>query len=336
MEAEIQQLADKCMSKFREYAKSGASVNMSEWASYFTFDVISQLGMGGALGFLNKGGDVSEVITSVHAGSGLSFYGFHHITDLDRSLVMSSMGHVPLQMWWFWNPLSRWALENFGGEKLNAFPNFLKWLTGRIVDRMGNGPPSNRKDMLQHFIEMKGKSDSESATKDDILVEAVIVLGAGADTTSIAILAVLGALATHPEILPRLQEEVDETYTRLGLEPHDGVSYNDAIKLPYLSAVIRESMRLHPSLSFQLPRYAPVGGIHIGKHFLPEGTYVGINATAMNRSREIFGQDAGEFVPERVRPISLLCLRHSVRKPSLTLFCSGYRGLHKKLNVSRR
>jgi cytochrome P450 len=273
---------------------------MSEWKNYFTFDVISQLGMRGAWGFLEKGGDVNEVITSVHGGSGVLFQRFYVVTAFNRSLVMSSMGYVPLKIWWFWNPLSRWALESLGGEKLNAFPNFLKWLTGRIVDRMGNGPPSNRKDMLQHFIEMKMQSNSQPATKDDILVEAVIVLDAGADTTAIAILAVLGALITHPEILPRLQLEIDEAYMRLGIIQNDGISYNEAIKLPYLSSVIRESMRLHPSLSSQLPRYAPAGGIQIGNHFLPEGTHVGISPTAMNRSKEIFGQNAEDFVPERV------------------------------------
>ena len=232
------------------------------------------------------------------------------VADCRRSLVMASMSQVPLGMWWFWNPVSRWALETLGGEKLNAFPKFLKWLKARIVDRMECGSKDHKKDMLQHFIEMKGKSGLEPATLDDILVETVIVLGAGADTTSIAILAILGALVTHPELLPRLQQEVDEAYRVTGLkQQQDGISYNDAIKLPYLSAVIRESMRLHPSLSFQLPRYAPAGGIQIGKHFLPEGTHVGISATAMNRSKEIFGQDAEKFVPERVRrPFSIRLL----------------------------
>ena len=231
------------------------------------------------------------------------------LADRRRSLVMSSMSQVPLGMWWFWNPVSRSALETLGGEKLNAFPNFLKWLKARIVDRMNSGSKGNKKDMLQHFIEMKGKSGLEPATLDEILVETVIVLGAGADTTSIAILAVLGALVTHPKLLSRLQQEIDEAYKTIGLEQQDGISYNDAIRLPYLSAVIKESMRLHPSLSFQLSRYAPAGGIQIGRHFLPEGTHVGISATAMNRSKEIFSEDAEEFVPERVKipfPIVIL------------------------------
>ena len=73
MESDIQQLAEKCWSKLREHAKSGEAVEISQWASYFTFDVISELGMGGALGFLDKGGDVDEVIDSVHGGSGVSF-----------------------------------------------------------------------------------------------------------------------------------------------------------------------------------------------------------------------------------------------------------------------
>lgn len=77
------------------------------------------------------------------------------------------------------------------------------------------------------------------------------------------------------------------------------ISFKDAENLPYLSAIVRESTRLHPSIQYQLPRYAPKGGVQIGSHHFKEGTICGISPASMNRSKEIFGDDADEWKPER-------------------------------------
>lgn len=110
---------------------------------------------------------------------------------------------------------------------------------------------------------MKGVK-SQPAGVGDVVIEGVKILGAGADTTSIAILAVLGDIVLHPEIVPRLQSELDTAYKDLGhQENNTEISYKEAAALPYLAAVIKESMRLHPSIQYRLPRYAPEGGVKI-------------------------------------------------------------------------
>lgn len=48
-----------------------------------------------------------------------------------------------------------------------------------------------------------------------------------------------------------------------------------------------------------LPRIAPKGGIEIGGVTFPEGTTVGINPWVFHRDKDIWGQDADEFKPER-------------------------------------
>ena len=217
------------------------------------------------------------------------------------------MGHVPLQMWWFRNAVSEWLFKRIGPSELQAFPNFVQWLGGRVEDRMKLGLDGRRKDMLQQFIEMKGSvlSSSPTPAKEEVMVEAVVILGAGADTTSHAIQGVLGDLIMHPDIVPNLQREIDKAYRDLGLAVSGAeISYNDATKLPYLAAVIKESMRLTPSFVYQMPRCTPEKGIDIGPHHLPRGYYAGVSPCAMNRSKEIFGDDADDFVPERWLPSS--------------------------------
>ncbi|KIV98381.1 uncharacterized protein PV09_09786 [Verruconis gallopava] len=282
MEPFIQQVADECWRKFSEFADTNQPVPMHQWGNYFAFDVVGTLAMGGKIGFIEQGRDVDGIIRSIHDG----FY------------TMANMGNMPLQMFWFNNKVAQFVIKRFGGKRFNAFSVFLEWLEKRVEDRLQNGLQGKRRDMLQHFIEAKDMS-GRPVKKGDIMIEGVNILGAGADTTTIGILAIIGALLQHPKQLERLQKEIDEAYESLGLGGTDEISFKDAEKLPFLSAVIKESTRLHPSIQYQLPRYVPRGGSQVGPHRLPEGSICGISPAAMNRSKEIFGEDAEDWSPDR-------------------------------------
>jgi len=97
--------------------------------------------------------------------------------------------------------------------------------------------------------------------------------------------------------MKRLQAEIDEYYAAKSLT--SPITYAQCLELPFLQAVIKEAGRLHPSIMYQLPRYAPPEGITIAEHFLPAGTELGVSTLTMNRDPTIFGVDAEEFRPER-------------------------------------
>ncbi|KAH8591714.1 cytochrome P450 [Bisporella sp. PMI_857] len=284
MEPFIQEVADKLWKKLTEFATIGATMDLGDWVPYFAFDVVAQLSLGGEIGFVEKGIDVDKIISSIHMG----FY------------IMANMGALPLQMWWFNNSVSKYLVKKLGGAKLNAFDNFLQWLEKRVKARFENGLGDRHHDMLQHFVDMKGVQGTTNSTVGDVMIEGVNILGAGADTTSVAILAVLGDIVKHPEIVPRLQAELDGAYRDLGRDENNTeITYKEAITLPFLVAVIKESMRLHPSIQYQLPRYPPEGGITIREHHIPQSVAVGISPRSMNRCTEIFGLDADRFNPSR-------------------------------------
>ncbi|OQE40057.1 hypothetical protein PENCOP_c006G00339 [Penicillium coprophilum] len=286
MEPFIQEVASELWGRFREFSKSSERVPLHLWGNYFAFEVVGQLSLGGKIGFVERGEDVDGIIKSIHDG----FY------------LMANMGNVPLQMFWFNNRIAQWIVRTCGGKRLNSFNVFLQWLEKRVIERMENGLGDKRKDMLQHFVEAKDVN-GQPVKKGDVMIEGVNILGAGADTTSISILAVMGAILTHPEAKRQLQEELDQAYKDLGLEGTDSeIDFKDAEKLPYLGAVIKESMRLHPSINYQLPRIVPAPGIQIGDYFIKSGSICSISATTMNRSKEIFGADAEEWKPERWIP----------------------------------
>lgn len=103
-------------------------------------------------------------------------------------------------------------------------------------------------------------------------------------------------LSTTPSAYKRLQKEVDAFHNDNHLS--QPITYLQTQELPFLQAVVKESMRLLPSIVFQLLRHAPPDFVVRGVR-IPENTPVGISPIAQNRDKDIFGQDADEFRPER-------------------------------------
>ena len=286
MEHLISEVMSQNITKLRKISRQGP-IRMDEWVNYFTFDVVGQLSMGGPIGFLDQGRDVDGIIRSIHDG----FY------------LMANLGYVPLQTFWLNNPVSRYLIRNFGGKRLNTFETFVGWLDERVTKRMEEGPGAAHDDMLQYFIDGK-MPDGQPVGKAEVMIEGINILGAGADTTAVAILAVLGALLTHKGAFTRLRKDIDAAYedSHLGTDADGELSFRDAEKIAYLAAVIRESMRLHPSITYQLPRVPPPEGLKIGDYYIPQSVTAGISAATMNRDTAIFGSDAAEWNPERWMP----------------------------------
>jgi cytochrome P450 len=101
-----------------------------------------------------------------------------------------------------------------------------------------------------------------------------------------------------PAAYKKLVDEIDEA-TVDGSLSQPSVRYSEAAKLPYLSACIKEGMRVHPSVGFTLPRYVPEYGCEIAGKWFRGGSRVGVNAAVVHFDRNIFGDDADMFNPDR-------------------------------------
>jgi len=100
-------------------------------------------------------------------------------------------------------------------------------------------------------------------------------------------------LATKPGVLHKLREEID------AIDSEEPITYKQTQELPYLKAVVRESLRMYPSIPAPLYRIVPAGGLSVDGHLIPPGTVVGISSLAQNRDIAIFGKDADGFNPDR-------------------------------------
>lgn len=120
---------------------------------------------------------------------------------------------------------------------------------------------------------------------------------AGSDTTAIALRAVIYYICRNPDKKAKMLAELNDA-DRKGLLSSP-VSYKESsTHLPYFDAVLKEAMRLHPSVGLLMERHCPPEGATFCGYNLPGGTIVGINPWALNYDPKNFA-DPERFVPER-------------------------------------
>lgn len=125
--------------------------------------------------------------------------------------------------------------------------------------------------------------------------EASALLIAGSDATSMTLVYLTYLLALNPHIRERIQAELDAA-----LSDRDHLLFvNELDRLQYLGVVIKETLRLHPAVSGDLPRWVPGGGAVIDGFFLPGKTVISCQPYSMNRIPDVFGQDSDSVNPDR-------------------------------------
>lgn len=108
-------------------------------------------------------------------------------------------------------------------------------------------------------------------TREEIICNSGVLLIAGSETVATLLSGATFFLLTNPSNLKRLQDEVRsafQTEKDINLQ-----SVGNAARLPYMEAVLTESLRLYPPLSPLLPRMTgPAGDVIDGK-FIPPHVY---------------------------------------------------------------
>ncbi|CAO3590494.1 unnamed protein product [Absidia cylindrospora] len=178
--------------------------------------------------------------------------------------------------------------------RLNRDPLFDSFMRDLIIKRLESD--QRRDDILQILIDTQLASHQEDRlTVDAIIAEVVLFLIAGSETTSNTTGFAIIELLRHPDKLNKLQEEIDNVPLENGrtLHTHDQLKH-----LPYLNAVINETMRLNPIASNGLQRITDSDLILGGKIFIPRNTVVVCSLNHAQRNPS-YWPNPEEFLPER-------------------------------------
>lgn len=168
-----------------------------------------------------------------------------------------------------------------------------KKTNARIRSILRGKSRDNRKDITADLIKLHQQRPDEF--KEHYLRRMAITnFGAGHETMTSTLISAFAMLGAHPEAQRRVSREVAGSDSGSGL-----FAYDDAVRLRLTQASIREAQRLHPVIGMALPRRAPRGGMAVHGLAIPPGTTVGCNPVSLHRSRDIFGNDAEVYRPER-------------------------------------
>ncbi|KAG0319750.1 hypothetical protein BGZ99_004942 [Dissophora globulifera] len=171
-----------------------------------------------------------------------------------------------------------------------------KFANMAIVQRRSETAAQKEKrprDLLDHFINHIAEDGSKLTDVElrDVFVNFMI---AGRDTTAQALTWQFYSLMTNPRVMSNLVREIDTV-----LRGSMNYSYEMMMhELPYLKAVFHETLRLYPPVPKNVKMVVDddvlPGGIHVYK-----GDVIGISSWCLGRSKDVWGEDAEQFVPER-------------------------------------
>lgn len=270
-------------------ALDGAEVDLKEWMHIITVECLGAVSLSWSPGYL---AEKSDGASGKHAYMGWrrkSVFGLFPLAVIIEPLSR----HFGRAFSVLWRVTYHTPKEGFKP----FFPAVQKKINSRVRAVLrGKSRGDNRRDITADLIQLH--QDRPDEFKQQYLRRMAITnFGAGHETMTSTLISTFAMLGSHPETQQRAAREV--VATRETRPRSDALAYDDAGRIQLTQASIREAQRLHPVIGMALPRRVPGGGMAVHGLAIPPGTTVGCNPVSLHRSRDIFGDDAEVFRPER-------------------------------------
>ncbi|KAF3784277.1 3-9-dihydroxypterocarpan 6A-monooxygenase [Nymphaea thermarum] len=252
-------------------AKSGAPVNIGEQVAACALDATTNMLWGSSIVDEEGGGKTAAEIKRL-IGEITELLGVPNLSDFFPILAPLDLEGVQRQM--------RDIHVKFDG----IFDSMIK----KRLEKREKG-----NDFLGFLLKMKEEGNEKTPLTTTQIKGALIdmVVG-GTDTTSDTVEWAMTELLKNPEVMRKAQQEIEEA---VGRDQH--VEESHLTKLPYLSAVLKEVLRLHPTLPLLVP-HSPSSPSKVAGLDIPVGTRVMINVWSIHRDPKYWDHPS-VFDPER-------------------------------------
>ncbi|KAM0060435.1 putative flavonoid 3',5'-hydroxylase [Helianthus debilis subsp. tardiflorus] len=143
------------------------------------------------------------------------------------------------------------------------------------------------------FVDVLLDLESENKfTDSDMIAVLWEMIFRGTDTVAILLEWILARMVLHPDIQARAQSEIARV---VGDRP---VTDSDLDNLPYLHAIVKETLRVHPPGPLLSWARLSTQDTHVGPHFVPAGTTAMVNMWAITHDEHVWSEP-NRFNPDR-------------------------------------
>jgi cytochrome P450 len=269
-----QEMTNRIAATIKASPDASSVIDIREWASRATLDIIGVAGMG-------------KDFDSISDPENELYETYKAIFSNARGARIVQVILMLLPQW-----LTA-ALPLKRNDEIGKAVKTIRKVSGELIKdkraQMARGEKPAL-DILSVAMESGGFSD------DDLVNQLMTFLAAGHETTASAMAWAAYLLCKHPETQTRLRAELHSEIPNL-LDPSSQITSADIDRLPYLNAVLNETMRVFPPVPLTLREAAC--DTTIQGSFVPRGTTVVICPWAINTSTHLWGPDAREFNPDR-------------------------------------
>ncbi|ESQ39190.1 hypothetical protein EUTSA_v10001412mg [Eutrema salsugineum] len=170
------------------------------------------------------------------------------------------------------------------------FRVFQEFIDARMVAKRFSQTEASSIDMLDSLLDLTQQNEEEFSMNDmkHLLLDLFV---AGTDTNSSTMEWAMTELIRNPEKMVKAQSEIRQVIGENG-----AVQESDIPRLPYLQAIVKETLRLHPPAPL-IPRKSE-SDVQIFGFLVPKHTQVFVNVWAMGRDSSVW-ENPMTFEPER-------------------------------------
>ncbi|KAL8041530.1 hypothetical protein ABFX02_10G170900 [Erythranthe guttata] len=194
---------------------------------------------------------------------------------------------------WFCKNLDLQGIGKRMKEVRDRFDEMMERIINEHRVRRRESSEESVKDLLDILLDIAEDGSSEmKLTTENIKAFILDLFIAGTDTSAITLQWALSELINHPEIMQKAAQEIDSLIgnnERL-------VQESDIPNLPYLQAIVKETLRLHPTGPLIVRQSSE--DCRVGAYHIPAKTRLFVNVWAIGRDPNHW-ENALEFIPDR-------------------------------------
>ncbi|KAJ7430212.1 cytochrome P450 [Mycena galericulata] len=297
-----ERLRDTLASQVAQEKGAARRIDVSFWLRRTTLDVIGKAGFNydfGAMQATGKPNKLNDAFTNLlHSPNAELYTGFRIAQSL---LPLLRLLPVP----------GTKASEIMHATMFDVGNQIVSESKRNINGSEGDQTLSGQRDLLSVMIKANVSTDlpeGQRLSDAEVIAQIPAFLLAGHETTSGAVSWALNELSLNSTVQSKLREELFTIST-------ERPTMDELNSLPYLESVVRETLRVHAPVAFVnrmamednvLPLSQPYIDTKGKSHeslLIPKGQIIHIPILAVNTDKEIWGEDAMVFKPERWQTI---------------------------------